>query len=142
MAVNRTHRAGGRKEDGRKVGKNFLVISASVVSLTLTPAAARAASPQAQSGAAAAEVQPLSPRAQRGLVLARTYCAGCHSIGKIEPSPLGIAPPFRVLHERYPVESLEEGLAEGLVTGHPSMPEFRFAPDQIGDFIAYLKTLE
>jgi mono/diheme cytochrome c family protein len=74
--------------------------------------------------------------------LARTYCAGCHSIGKIGPSPLDIAPPFRVLHKRYPVESLEEGLAEGLVTGHPSMPEFRFAPDQIGDFIAYLKTLE
>ena len=43
---------------------------------------------------------------------------------------------------RYPVETLEEPLAEGIVTGHPSMPEFRFQPDQIDDFIAFLRTLE
>jgi cytochrome c len=46
------------------------------------------------------------------------------------------------LHERYPVENLEEPLAEGIVTGHPSMPEFRFEPDQIHDFIEFLKTLQ
>ena len=83
-----------------------------------------------------------SPRVQRGVVIARTYCAGCHSIDKVSPSPLSIAPPLRDLHKRYPVETLEEALAEGLMTGHPSMPEFRFAPDQIGDFIAFLKSLE
>lgn len=79
---------------------------------------------------------------QRGVLLARTYCAGCHAIDKVSPSPLKIAPPFRTLHERYPVESLEEPLAEGIVTGHPTMPEFRFEPDQIADFIAFLKTLQ
>ena len=42
----------------------------------------------------------------------------------------------------YPVESLEEALAEGISTGHPTMPEFRLDPDQIGDVIAYLKSLE
>ena len=52
------------------------------------------------------------------------------------------APPFRTLHERYPVEDLEESLSEGITTGHPSMPEFRFDPEQIGDIIAYLKTLK
>jgi hypothetical protein len=41
----------------------------------------------------------------------------------------------------YPVEGLQESLAEGIVTGHPSMPEFRFDADQIGDFIAFLKSL-
>lgn len=80
--------------------------------------------------------------AQRGVVLARTHCAQCHSIDKLSPSPLAIAPPFRDLHKRYPVEQLQEALAEGVVTGHPSMPEFRFDPGQIRDFLAFLKTLE
>jgi mono/diheme cytochrome c family protein len=82
-----------------------------------------------------------SPSPQRGAALARTHCAGCHSVDRITPSPLKAAPPFRALHERYPVESLEEPLAEGIVTGHPAMPEFRFEPDQIADFIAFLKSL-
>lgn len=80
--------------------------------------------------------------AQRGASFARANCARCHSIDKSGDSPLKIAPPFRTLHTRYPVEALEEALAEGIVTGHPSMPEFRLEPEQIGDFIAFLKTLE
>jgi hypothetical protein len=28
------------------------------------------------------------------------------------------------------------------VTGHPAMPEFRLDPAQIGDVLAYLKSLE
>jgi len=83
-----------------------------------------------------------SPNVQRGFNLARANCARCHSIDKVTESPFKPAPPFRTLHQRYPVENLEESLAEGIVTGHPNMPEFRFAPDQIGDFIAFLKTLE
>jgi cytochrome c len=83
-----------------------------------------------------------SPAEQRGRVFARTNCAQCHSIDPAGPSPLSAAPPFRDLHKRYPVESLEEALAEGIRTGHPSMPEFRLEPDQIGDLIAFLKSLE
>ena len=78
----------------------------------------------------------------QGKRLALTHCARCHSIDKVSPSPLTIAPPFRTLHERYPVETLQEALAEGIVTGHPTMPEFSFDADQVGDFIAFLKTLE
>ena len=92
------------------------------------------------SGAKGEEV--LSPAAQRGSVIVRANCSRCHAIGKIGDSPLPIAPPFRTLHKRYPVEDLEEPLAEGIVTGHPTMPEFRFDPGQIGDIIAYLKSLE
>ena len=84
----------------------------------------------------------MSPAAQRGLTYVRVHCAQCHSVDKATPSPLTIAPPFRTLHERYPVESLEEALAEGIRTGHPTMPEFRLDPGQVGDVIAYLKTLE
>jgi cytochrome c len=84
----------------------------------------------------------LSPAAQRGSVIVRANCSRCHAVGKVGDSPLPIAPSFRTLHERYPVENLQEPLAEGIVTGHPTMPEFRFDPGQVGDIIAYLKSLE
>jgi cytochrome c len=84
----------------------------------------------------------MDPRQQRGLTFARANCARCHSIDKVTVSPLKLAPPFRELHNRYPVETLEEALGEGIVTGHPSMPEFQLDPDQIGDLISYLKWLE
>jgi mono/diheme cytochrome c family protein len=86
--------------------------------------------------------EALSPAAQRGFTFARMNCASCHAIGKAGESPLKIAPPFRVLHLRYPVEHLSEAFAEGIVTGHPTMPEFTLQPDQIGDVIAYFKSLE
>jgi cytochrome c len=78
---------------------------------------------------------------QRGTALARLYCMKCHAIDKVSPSPLSIAPPFRDIGRKYPVEQLEEALAEGVVTGHPTMPEFRFDPGQVADFLAFLKTL-
>jgi len=84
----------------------------------------------------------LEPAAQRGLTIARTNCARCHSIDRATGSPLAIAPPFRTLHKKYPVENLEEALAEGISTGHPTMPEFRFDPGQVNDLISFLKSLE
>lgn len=79
---------------------------------------------------------------RQGQQLAKLYCASCHAIDKVSPSPLTIAPPFRELHNRYPIETLEEALAEGIMTGHPTMPQFQFDPDQIADFLAFLRTLE
>ena len=81
-------------------------------------------------------------RAQRGRVFAQTNCAMCHAIGAVGESPLRAAPPFRTLHTRYQVEHLAEAFAEGIVTGHPSMPQFQLDVAQINDLIAYLKTLE
>lgn len=48
------------------------------------------------------------------------------------------APPFRTLSQRHPLRDLEEALAEGIVTGHPDMPEFMASPDQINAIIAYI----
>lgn len=93
-------------------------------------------------GSAAPAAAQMSPAAQRGLNYVRVHCSRCHSIDKVSPSPLAIAPPLRTLHEHYPVEDLEEPLAEGIRTAHPTMPEFRLDPGQVGDVIAYLKTLE
>jgi hypothetical protein len=46
------------------------------------------------------------------------------------------------LHLKYPIEDLARPLAEGIIAGHPTMPQFRLEPDQVADVIAYLKTLE
>jgi len=83
----------------------------------------------------------MSPAEQRGQTFALANCARCHATDKVSPSPLPIAPPFRLLHQKYPVENLAESLAEGIVTGHPTMPEFRLDAGQVGDFIAFLKSL-
>ena len=83
-----------------------------------------------------------SPAEQRGKTFALTNCGTCHSVDRVTESPLSIAPPFRTLHTRYPIESLAEALAEGITTGHPTMPEFQLDPDQINDLLAYMKSLE
>ena len=93
----------------------------------------------ALSGAAWAEDDPA---VAEGLEIIATYCADCHAIGATGDSPFPPAPPFRELHLRYDVEFLGEALVEGIVTGHPDMPEFEFDPDQAAAIIAYLKSLE
>jgi cytochrome c len=83
-----------------------------------------------------------SPAAQRGLTFVRVHCAQCHAIDRVSDSPLTIAPPFRTLHLKFPIEILRRRLAEGIVADHPTMPQFRLDPDQIADVLAYLQTLE
>jgi cytochrome c len=109
------------------VFERFKVISAVLVPLLASTPSARA---------------QMSPAEQRGQVFVTANCSHCHAVDKVSPSPLGIAPPFRTLHLRYPIESLEEALGEGIVTGHQNMPEFKLDPGQIGDVVAYLKTLK
>jgi cytochrome c len=76
-----------------------------------------------------------------GRELIETYCSGCHNIETVGDSPHEGAPPFRTLHERYDLDWLEEGLVEGLVSGHPDMPEFEFDPRQAEAIVSYLKAL-
>src|SRR4051794_31181291 len=83
-----------------------------------------------------------TPQAQRGLTILRANCERCHAIDKTSDSSLAIAPAFRTLHVKYPIESLERPLTEGIIAGHPTMPQFRFERDQVVDILAYLKTLE
>jgi mono/diheme cytochrome c family protein len=83
-----------------------------------------------------------TPAEQRGKAYAQANCARCHAIDLKSQSRLKAAPPFRSLHERYPIESLGEALAEGISTGHVDMPVFQLRPEQIHDLLSYLKTLE
>ena len=78
----------------------------------------------------------------RGREIAKTACADCHAVGPIGTSPKKEAPPFRELGRKYPVESLEEALAEGVVVGHPGMPQVKMNEADIGAFIAWLKTIQ
>jgi cytochrome c len=68
-------------------------------------------------------------------------CARCHNIETSGGSPHPQAPPFRTLSQRYPVERLAEALAEGIVTGHPDMPQFAFSPKEIDAILTYLDAI-
>jgi mono/diheme cytochrome c family protein len=79
---------------------------------------------------------------QHGEALLQKNCASCHAIGRTGDSPHKLAPAFRTLGQRYPIEALEEALGEGIVSGHPDMPEYKFDADEVGDIIAYLKSIQ
>lgn len=74
--------------------------------------------------------------------LVSKFCARCHAVGRIGTSRHAGAPAFRNLAQRYAIEGLEEALGEGIVSGHPHMPEFRFSGDDVGAIIAYLKSIQ
>jgi len=46
------------------------------------------------------------------------------------------------LHLRYPIDDLAEALAEGIIVGHPQMPEFRFRADDVDSILRYLKSIQ
>jgi mono/diheme cytochrome c family protein len=79
---------------------------------------------------------------QRGEALLTRDCARCHAVGRTGPSPRADAPAFRTLGTRYPIDSLEEALGEGIVSGHPDMPEFEFDAPDVSAIIAYLKSIQ
>lgn len=69
-------------------------------------------------------------------------CAMCHAVGRDGASPNKDAPPFRDLHQRMDVEMLGEGLTQGILTGHPAMPAFRFAPHEVIAIVRYLRAVQ
>ena len=78
----------------------------------------------------------------KGRAIVERNCGMCHAVGTTGDSPRPPAPRFRELHLRYPIDDLAEGLAEGLRSGHPMMPEFRFSPSEVSEIIAYLKSIQ
>lgn len=78
----------------------------------------------------------------RGRSLLQANCSSCHAIGIDGDSPHDEAPPFRAVMKIYGASSLEEALAEGLVTGHPDMPEFTFSAEETAAIVAFLQSLE
>lgn len=93
-------------------------------------------------GVAASGAVAETPSAQRGSVLVKRHCGGCHATAKTDASRHPAAPPLRELNRRYEPEALAEALAEGILTGHPDMPEFRFGPTDVRSIIIYLNEIQ
>lgn len=77
-----------------------------------------------------------------GRSLIEENCSRCHAVASTDESTHPEAPAFRNLSQRYPIETLEEALGEGISTGHPDMPEFIAEPEQIDAIIAYIESLD
>lgn len=88
----------------------------------------------------------LQPAAAEDLKLGQSLlardCGHCHAVGRTDKSLDKEAPAFRSLGKRYPIESLEEALGEGIMSGHPDMPEFKYDANDVGAIIAYLKSIQ
>ena len=109
-----------------------------LASLALALAAACAQNDAAPEMAAPSETALVA----EGRHIAEIYCATCHAIGAEGESRHALAPPFRTFSRDYPVTALEEAFAEGILVGHPDMPEFAFEPAQIDALLAYLQSIQ
>jgi cytochrome c len=78
----------------------------------------------------------------RGRAILAHNCSRCHALGRTGTSPHPEAPQFRVIGQRYAIETLAETLAEGLSTGHPDMPEFVFEIRDVRAILAYLQSIQ
>jgi len=83
-----------------------------------------------------------SDKTARGRLLVQRFCAGCHNVVRTGQSPNSAAPPFRDLNSRYRIDDLGEALAEGILTGHPAMPEFKLPPQDVAAVLAYIKSIQ
>lgn len=77
-----------------------------------------------------------------GKAVVERNCAMCHAVGRAGSSPNPNAPAFRDLSHRLNVDELGEGLAQGILTEHPAMPEFRLTPPEIIGVIRYLRAIQ
>jgi len=77
----------------------------------------------------------------KGKAFVERNCARCHAVGLNDDSHIPEAPALRTLHNRYPIDSLSEAFAEGIVTAHPQMPQFELDTLTIGDMLAYIESL-
>ena len=73
--------------------------------------------------------------------LARTQCGQCHAVGRSDDSPHPITPPFRDLHQDFPISMLVDALATGVVSGHDEMPMFEFTGEEARALLAYIDSL-
>ena len=90
----------------------------------------------------AAPAAAQTPSPERGETLVKRHCGRCHAAGRTGVSRERTAPPLRELHRRYEPEMLSEALAEGILTGHPAMPLFRFGPNDVRSIILYLDAIQ
>ncbi len=104
-------------------------------------------------GALAMSGMAMAQDVSAGRAVAQRYCATCHHIADGE-SPLGDAPPFASLKDRYGAGGLAELLEKGMIKDrphplqagkrlvHPRMPAFPLREDEVVALANYLRTFE
>ena len=92
--------------------------------------------------AQSARAQQLNLQEQRGRELLTRFCSSCHAVGRNEPSPHLLAPPFRTIAQRYDVADLMDQLQEGFTAPHPDMPTFKFSRRDARTVQAYLNAIQ
>ena len=93
----------------------------------------------------AIEPEALSPDIElmgQGEAMVENLCAECHAIGADDQSQHADAPALRDLSQRLSLEDLRVPLLEGLITGHPDMPEWAFEPHHVDALLYYLERLQ
>lgn len=101
--------------------------------------------PVSAAAALACQVAPVSaedPAVAAGQAIVEANCATCHAVAATDEGTHPQAPAFRTLSEHYPVADLAEALAEGIMVGHPDMPQFVATPEEIAAIIAYLESIQ
>jgi tetratricopeptide (TPR) repeat protein len=76
-----------------------------------------------------------------GRWLVKTRCKKCHATGLREASPDPNAPPFRAIHNRYPILTLRDPISRAIAFPHRNMPKFTFSGEHIDAIIAYINSL-
>lgn len=111
------------------------------------PRRARPISP-VTAAAAALVVQALTQYAwadaaaiERGRQLAEAHCGRCHAIGSAGESPQRRVIPFRDLHQRAPLDMLDDARKTGVVAGHDEMPMFEIGPRDANNLRTYIESL-
>ncbi len=84
---------------------------------------------------------PTATSITKGKKLATKLCSRCHNIEKTGKSTVYLAPPFRTFASKWPLQDLEEALAEGIVVGHSIMPEFELETDDITALLDFMGDL-
>jgi tetratricopeptide (TPR) repeat protein len=76
-----------------------------------------------------------------GKDLVERHCGWCHAIDRSGASPNPKAPPFRVVHQRHPMQALREPLTRGIAAPHDEMPKFQLGEAEVDKVIAYINSL-
>jgi mono/diheme cytochrome c family protein len=82
-----------------------------------------------------------SDSAVRGLFIAVSVCAACHTVGTLGTEPDREAPPFATIWPRHDKQSLRRRLREISSSGHRAMPAIPLTPRQIEDVANYIEAI-
>lgn len=80
---------------------------------------------------------------ERGHAIAEQTCLRCHREFESDPVRNPAAPALATFGQRWPLEDMQEALAEGITVSHENtdMPEFSFSPETINELLAYFADL-